>query len=63
MCKAHAMRLWRDQEGVSLIEYGLVAALVAVLCTAAITVLGGRTLDMYMLVCNGVALATGNPPC
>jgi Flp pilus assembly pilin Flp len=63
MWMAHAIRLWREQEGVSLIEYSLIAALIAVLCTAAIAALGGLTLDLYMLVCNGVASATGNPPC
>jgi Flp pilus assembly pilin Flp len=63
MGTAHAICLWREQQGISSIEYSLIAALIAVLCTAAITALGGRTLDLYLLVCNGVASATGNPPC
>lgn len=63
MSMAQAIRLWRDEEGLSSIEYGLVGALIAVACTAAIATIGLRTLDLYMLVCNGVALAVGNPPC
>ncbi len=60
-CKVH---LWREQEGVSSIEYALLGALIAVVCTAVIGNLGGVTLNLLFLrVCNGVALATGNPPC
>lgn len=56
-------QFWREDEGVSSIEYGLLACLIAVFCAVAVTALGGNTLNLYMTVCNGVAAATGNPPC
>lgn len=59
----YAVRLWREQEGLSSIEYGLLGALIAVTCVLSVTTVGERTLDLYMLVCNGVAAATGKPPC
>lgn len=64
MAMAQAVRLWRRQQGVSSIEYALLGALIAVVCTAVITNLGGVTLNLLFLrVCTGVALAIGNPPC
>jgi pilus assembly protein Flp/PilA len=54
---------WRDEDGVSSIEYALLASLIAVICVAMITAVGTNTLNLYMVVCNGVATATGKPPC
>lgn len=45
------------------IEYSLLAALIAVLCVLAVGTVGQRTLDLYVLVCDGVARATGQPLC
>ena len=35
-------RFVRDEEGVTMVEYGLLAALIAVVCIAAITVVGTK---------------------
>lgn len=51
------------QQGVSSIEYALLSALIAVFCLAMVGAVGTRTLSVHMLICDGVALATGNPPC
>jgi Flp pilus assembly pilin Flp len=53
----------RENEGVSSIEYALLASLIAVFCLLMITGVGTSTLDLYMVVCNGVAAATGAAPC
>ena len=37
----------RDEEGASLAEYGLLLALIAVVCLAAITALGGKISGMF----------------
>lgn len=34
-------RLWQEEEGQALAEYGLILALIAVVCIAALTLLGG----------------------
>ena len=39
-CKGWALELLRDEEGASLVEYILLVALIAVVCIAAITLLG-----------------------
>ena len=36
----------RDEEGASLVEYGLLLSLVAVVCIAAVTLLGGSISNM-----------------
>lgn len=56
-------RLSLEEEGVSSIEYALLASLIAVVCVGIITAVGLNTLNLYTVVCNGVAAATGNPPC
>ncbi len=37
---ACAQRFGRDQRGVSMLEYGLIAALIAAVCVGAVTTLG-----------------------
>jgi len=37
----------RDEDGASLIEYGLLLSLIAVVCIAAITMLGSSISDMF----------------
>jgi pilus assembly protein Flp/PilA len=39
-CMPVLRRFWQDEEGASLVEYILLVALIAVVCTAAITLLG-----------------------
>jgi pilus assembly protein Flp/PilA len=40
-------KLWRDEEGATAIEYGLIAALIAVAAIAAMTSLGGTLSDTF----------------
>jgi pilus assembly protein Flp/PilA len=40
-------KLVRDEEGASLAEYGLLLALIAVVCIAAITILGTKISGMF----------------
>ena len=40
----------KDDSGATAIEYGLIAALVAVACIAALTAVGGSLQDIYMEV-------------
>lgn len=48
-------RFLRDEEGVTAIEYGLIAALIAVIIIAATTVVGNRVCETF----NSVAVALG----
>lgn len=43
-----------DEEGATLVEYSLVVALIAVLCIAAISFLGGKISNLFSLVGNSV---------
>lgn len=52
-----------EQQGVTSIEYALLAALLAVVCALMITAVGTHTVTLYEVICNGVAVATGQPPC
>ena len=58
-----AVRLRYEQQGVSSIEYALLASLIAVVCVLMITTVGTQTVTLYEVICNGVAVATGQPPC
>jgi Flp pilus assembly pilin Flp len=60
---SHAKALSRNQEGVSSVEYALLACLIAVSCVLMITAVGTQTETLYEVICNGVAAATGQPPC
>lgn len=33
-------KLWKDEEGATMVEYGLMVALIAVVCITAVTALG-----------------------
>ena len=56
-------RFLQSEQAVSSVEYALLASLVAVVCVGIITAVGLNALNLYTVVCNGVAAATGNPPC
>jgi pilus assembly protein Flp/PilA len=45
--KQSMMHLVRDEEGASLVEYVLLVALIAVVCIAAITLLGNSARDKF----------------
>jgi pilus assembly protein Flp/PilA len=48
----------RDEEGVTAIEYGLIAALIAIVIIGAVTVVGDRLCATF----NQVAVALGGAP-
>jgi pilus assembly protein Flp/PilA len=45
-------RFWQDESGVTAIEYGLIAGLLAVVVIAAVTAAGGNLNAIFSLVCN-----------
>jgi len=57
--KAHWNRFARDEEGATMVEYGLMVALIAVVCIAAITLLGTSLNSLFGRVQSNVASAGG----
>jgi pilus assembly protein Flp/PilA len=51
---AAATKFVRDEEGATLAEYGLLLALIAVVCLAAITVLGTKISSMFSQVSTSI---------
>jgi pilus assembly protein Flp/PilA len=49
-----ARKFGRDEKGASLAEYGLVLALIAVVCIAGMTVLGGRINTMFTTLASSI---------
>lgn len=57
-------RFANDEEGVTMVEYGLIAALIAIVCIVALTNIGGNLNIVFKTVCdklNGVI--TGGTAC
>jgi len=52
--KRFATGLWKDQEGATAIEYGLIAALIAVVIIAAVALVGTDLSNMFNQVSNNV---------
>ena len=50
-------RFLRDERGVTAIEYGLIAALISVVCIAAMTFAGQQLLAVYNNIGNALAAA------
>lgn len=50
-----ALRFARDESGVTAIEYGLLAALIVVVASSAIALMGGGTNGLWTKVRNAVA--------
>lgn len=51
-------RFIRDEEGATAVEYGLLAALIAVVMVAAVTTVGNRVCETF----NSIATALGGKP-
>lgn len=47
-----ARRLWRDEDGASAIEYGLLVGLIAIAIVSGVTALGGATSNSFNAVEN-----------
>ena len=45
----------RDEQGASLVEYALLVALIAVVCIAAISLLGGAASQKFSTVANSIS--------
>ena len=43
-----------DEEGASLVEYALLVALIAVVCIAAVTLLGGNASDKFSTIAQSI---------
>jgi pilus assembly protein Flp/PilA len=48
------MQFLREDEGVTAIEYGLIASLIAVVIIAAITIVGGNLSNVFTYVANNL---------
>jgi len=44
----------RDDEGATMVEYGLIVALIAVVCITAVTLIGSRLASMFTTVASDV---------
>ncbi|HET9413371.1 MAG TPA: Flp family type IVb pilin [Pseudolabrys sp.] len=50
-------RFLKDEEGVTMIEYGLLAALISIVCILAITLVGNNLNIAFETICNALAAA------
>jgi len=48
-----------DQRGVTMVEYGLMAALVAIVCITAVTILGTQLNSVFSTIGSSVTSANG----
>lgn len=56
-------RFLKEEEGVTMVEYGLLAALISIVCILAITGLGTNLNTAFVTICNAVAGAVGGVGC
>lgn len=52
--KAQMMKFWKDEDGATAIEYGLIAGLIAVVIIAGVTTLGGNLNTMFENIAGAV---------
>jgi pilus assembly protein Flp/PilA len=50
-------RFRREEEGATMVEYGLMVALIAVVCIAAVTLLGGNLAVIFNQIANAIVAA------
>ena len=55
-------RFVKEEDGATMVEYGLMVALIAVVCIAAVTLLGGEVRDLFTGVEKSVADAQKSTP-
>lgn len=53
-----AQRFWNDEEGVTAIEYGLIAALIAVVIIGAVSTVGTNLKDVFNFVASKLVTTT-----
>jgi pilus assembly protein Flp/PilA len=52
-------RFVAEEDGVTMVEYGLIAALIAVVCIAAVTVVGTQLRTTFTAIGNALTTANG----
>ena len=52
-------RLVKEEDGATMVEYGLMVALIACVCIAAVTLLGGSISNVFNVSSNAVDTAAG----
>jgi pilus assembly protein Flp/PilA len=57
VCKLNAMLFHKKEQGATMVEYGLLVALIAVACVAILTTLGGDLSGLFTTVDNKVKTA------
>lgn len=50
--KAQMMKFWKDEDGATAIEYGLIAGLIAVAIMVAVETLGGGLSEVFTSISN-----------
>lgn len=55
---AFLQRLWSDESGATMVEYGLMIALIAVVCIGAVRVLGTQTKGSFEASANAMGAMT-----
>jgi pilus assembly protein Flp/PilA len=50
-------RFMKDEEGVTMVEYGLIAALIAIVCLLAVTTVGNNLNIAFETICNALGKA------
>jgi len=48
-----------EEEGVTMVEYGLIAALISIVCLIALTGVGVSVNDAFVKICNALKTAVG----
>jgi pilus assembly protein Flp/PilA len=56
-------RFLKDEEGVTMVEYGLLAALISIVVLAAVTSIGTHLNVAFETICNALAAAVGGAAC
>jgi pilus assembly protein Flp/PilA len=56
-------RFLKDEEGVTMVEYGLLAALISIVVLAAVTAIGTHLNVAFETICNALAGAVGGAAC
>jgi pilus assembly protein Flp/PilA len=49
------MNFFKDEEGATMVEYGLMVALIAVVCIGAVTALGGSLSDIFQQISDAIS--------
>ena len=55
----HAKNLWNEEKGVTAIEYGLLAALIAVVIIASVTTVGEELVNVFVAISTALQTALG----